>query len=71
MMHATIYLHSDGYAVVDKSHKSDTVTLDLSPAKPGVPQVTVFFDSLESAREWLAKVTEGIKRLLPDGSTDW
>lgn len=62
-MHVTIYLHIDGYAVVEKNPRSDTVTLDLSPNEPGVPNVTLFFENLESARNWLAKVAEGIKRL--------
>lgn len=62
-MDATIYLHSDGYVRVEKSPGSGRVILDLSPAEPGVPNVTLFFESLESARGWLAKVTEGIERL--------
>lgn len=63
-MHVTIYLHSDGHAVVERNHNTGAITLDLAPAAElGVPNVTMFFDSLESARDWLAKVTDGIKRL--------
>lgn len=61
-MQTTIYLHSDGHAAVSLD-QGGAVVLDLSTGEFGSPQVVLFFDTLDAARDWLAKVTDGIERL--------